>query len=60
MESDKSNDRCRSCGGPLEVLDRDGARRKVECLYCGDAYVVVSGTRPDHEMCFREVTAERS
>ena len=31
---------CRSCGGPLDIIDADDATMTVECSECGDTYEV--------------------
>jgi hypothetical protein len=31
---------CRECGGQLKIVDVDDATMTVECLECGDSYLV--------------------
>ena len=31
---------CRECGGQLKIIDADDATMTVECLECGDSYLV--------------------
>ena len=31
---------CRSCNGELEIIDADDATMTVECIDCGDSYLV--------------------
>jgi uncharacterized protein (DUF983 family) len=31
---------CRSCGGQMKVTDADDATLTVECVECGDGYLV--------------------
>jgi hypothetical protein len=31
---------CRSCHGELEITDADDATMTVECMECGDSYLV--------------------
>ena len=31
---------CRKCRGELEIIDADDATMTVECLACGDVYLV--------------------
>jgi len=35
-----TDDLCRTCGGPLEILDSDAKTLQVACLECGDNYVI--------------------
>ena len=40
MLIDRRDGQCRSCGSQLSVVDADDATMTVECLECGDEYVV--------------------
>jgi len=40
MLVDKRDGACRTCGGQLKVTDADDATLTVECLECGDFYLV--------------------
>lgn len=31
---------CRSCNGELHIVDADDATMQVECIECGDSYLV--------------------
>jgi len=33
-------DKCRSCHGPLEILEKRKEFVKVECRHCGDIYTI--------------------
>ncbi len=46
MHVNANNVECRSCGGPLGVLDSRNGTIKVECLHCGDVYVVRRAAGP--------------
>jgi hypothetical protein len=40
MRVDRSDGVCRECCGDLTVVDADDATMTVECLDCGEAYLV--------------------
>lgn len=40
MQVHQRDGRCRSCGGPLEIVDVDDATMEVACEECGDCYRV--------------------
>ena len=40
MKVNRTDGRCRSCGGTLEIIDADDATMTVECDECGDSYLV--------------------
>ena len=40
MRVDPKDGHCRSCGGPLDVIDADDATMTVACADCGDTYLV--------------------
>ena len=40
MRVDPKDGRCRSCGGPIVIIDADDATMTVECDSCGDCYLV--------------------
>lgn len=40
MRVNPRDDRCRGCGGELEITDADDATMTVECVACGDSYLV--------------------
>jgi hypothetical protein len=37
---DSESSCCRSCGGPVQVIDRDSATLTVACVDCSDTYAV--------------------
>lgn len=41
---------CRSCGGPLDVIDADDATMTVACADCGDTYPVETDAFGDGSM----------
>lgn len=40
MRIDPHDGRCRDCGGELEIIEADDATMTVQCLDCGDSYLV--------------------
>jgi hypothetical protein len=40
MRVDLTDGACRSCGGPLDILDTDDVSMNVACAECGDNYDV--------------------
>lgn len=40
MRVDPHDGACRSCGGPLDILDFDDCSMNVACADCGDNYDV--------------------
>jgi hypothetical protein len=40
MLVDPADGTCRSCGGPLTIVDADDATMTVECSDCDDSYLV--------------------
>lgn len=40
MRVNLADGRCRTCGGPLDVLDHDDVSMNVACADCGDNYDV--------------------
>jgi hypothetical protein len=40
MKVDPIDGHCRSCGGPLDIIDADDSVMSVACTDCGDCYVV--------------------
>jgi hypothetical protein len=45
------NGGCRSCKGPLKVLEENETHKKVECGYCGDVYNI---NKPNQKGEYRE------
>jgi len=40
MRVDPHDGRCRDCRGELEIIEADDATMTVQCLECGDSYLV--------------------
>lgn len=40
MQIDRSEGRCRECGGVLQIVGVDDCSLDVECLECGETYGV--------------------
>jgi hypothetical protein len=43
---------CRSCGGPLDVIDADDATMTVACASCSDTYLVETDAFHDGGMMY--------
>ncbi len=40
MQVEPKDGTCRSCEGTLKIIDADDATMTVECIECGDTYLV--------------------
>jgi len=52
MHVDPNDGKCRSCNGQLEIIEADDATMTVECIECGDSYLVESDAFGDGCMTY--------
>lgn len=52
MRVDPKDGRCRTCGGPLDIIDADDATMTVACCTCSDTYAVEPDAFGDGAMTY--------
>lgn len=59
MRVDPRDGRCRLCGDALDILEADDATMTVQCVQCGDVYLVEPDAFGDGAIVYYPIVLER-